>query len=100
MALDQTREQLNAQEKRDGGAVGLIDQQGATVLQRWMVAGPPVSELVNSFREYRSLLKIENVDHQHEDYQVEVLNQMEEKGRKQLNISWMIALLLKNRSGH
>ena len=40
MALDQTREQLNAQEKRDGGAVGLIDQQGATVLKRWMVAGP------------------------------------------------------------
>ena len=91
MALDQTREQLNAQEKRDGGAVGLIDQQGATVLKRWMVAGPPVSELVNSFREYRSLLKIENVDHHHEDYQIKVLNQMEEH----LNISWMIALLLK-----
>ena len=100
MALDQTREQLNAQIKGDSGAVGLFGQQGATVLKRWMVVGPPVSELVNSFREYISLFKIENVVHHHEDYQIEVLNQMEEKGRKQLNISWMIALLLKNRSGH
>ena len=98
MALDQAREQLNAQVKGDGGAVCLFGQRGATALKRWMVAGPLVTELVNSLREYRSLLKIENVDYHHEDYQVEVLNQMEEKGRKQLNISWMIAIVLENRS--
>ena len=74
-ALDQAREQLNAQVKGDGGAVGLFGQQGATALKRWMVAGPLVTELVNSFREYRSLLKIENVDHHQDDYQIEVLNQ-------------------------
>ena len=39
--IDQAHEQNNACSKRDGGAVGLIDDPCA--LQRWLVAGPEVT---------------------------------------------------------
>ena len=44
MVLDQAHEQSNANVKGDGGAVGLTDNPNA--LQRWMVAGPEMSRMV------------------------------------------------------
>ncbi len=38
IGLDHAHEQMNAQVKGDGGAIGLTEDPGA--LRRWMVAGP------------------------------------------------------------
>ena len=45
--LDQAHQQNNKRVKGDGGVVGLTEN-GAQ-LQRWMVAGPEVSRVVNEF---------------------------------------------------
>ena len=45
--IDQAHEQNNALIKGDGGAVGLTSN--AHALQRWMIAGPEVSQIVEEF---------------------------------------------------
>ena len=45
--IDQAHEQNNALIKGDGEAVGLTDNPSA--LQRWMIAGPEVSRVVEEF---------------------------------------------------
>ena len=47
IALDQAHEQVNAEVKGEGGAVGLTENPAA--LRRWMVAGPEVSRMVQEF---------------------------------------------------
>lgn len=57
IGLDHAHEQLNAQVKGDGGAIGLTEDPGA--LRRWMVAGPHLAKIIG---EYES-----NVDNSHVD---------------------------------
>ena len=47
MAIDQCHEQLNDLIKGDGGAVGLTENPQA--LERWMIAGPEISRLIQEF---------------------------------------------------
>ena len=49
IALDQLHEQMNAQVKGDGGAIGLTEN--ANALRRWMVAGPETARMVKEFEE-------------------------------------------------
>ena len=60
--IDQAHEQNNALIKGDGGAVGLTNNGSA--LQRWMVAGPEVSRVVEEFHKelYHCTCKI-NTNH-------------------------------------
>ena len=43
-ALDHAHEQVNAEVKGDGGAVGLTENPAA--LRRWMVAGPEIAQMI------------------------------------------------------
>ena len=47
MAMDQAHEQLNAKIKGNGGAVGLFDNKNS--LNRWMTAGPVISDIIDEF---------------------------------------------------
>ena len=47
MSIDQCHEQLNDLIKGDGGAVGLTENPQA--LERWMIAGPEISRLIQEF---------------------------------------------------
>ena len=49
MAIDRCHEQQNDLIKGEGGAVGLTECPQA--LERWMVAGPEISRLINEFEE-------------------------------------------------
>ena len=48
IALDHADEQVNAEVKGDGGAVGLIENPAA--LRRWMVAGPEIARMIQEFK--------------------------------------------------
>lgn len=47
IVLDQVHEQVNAEVKGEGGAVGLAENPAA--LRRWMVSGPEISRMVQEF---------------------------------------------------
>ena len=47
LAIDQAHEHANAVIKGEGGAVGITEDPSA--LRRWMVAGPEISHLVNTY---------------------------------------------------
>ena len=47
IAIDQCHEQMNKLVKGEGGAVGLTENPHA--LERWMVAGPEISRLIQEF---------------------------------------------------
>ena len=49
IALDHAHEQVNAQVKGEGGAVGLTENPAA--LRRWMIAGPEVARIIQEFEE-------------------------------------------------
>ena len=49
IALDHAHEQVNAQVKGEGGAVGLTENPAA--LRRWMIAGPEVVRIIQEFEE-------------------------------------------------
>ena len=49
MVLHQSHEQLNKCIKGDGGVLGLTEDPAA--LQRWMLAGPEISWVVDEFEE-------------------------------------------------
>ena len=53
--VHKAHEQNNACSKRDGGAVGLIDNPSA--LQRWLVAGPEVTALIKDFEDAHQLME-------------------------------------------
>ena len=63
MAIDQAHEQNNDLVKGEGGAIGLTSNSNA--LNRWMVAGPEVAQIVQSFE--RCCLKRRNPTTQHHD---------------------------------
>ena len=52
IALDQVHEQVNAQVKGKGGAVGLTENSAA--LRRWMIAGLEVARIIQEFKETSS----------------------------------------------
>ena len=62
MALDQAHEQLNANVKGDGGAVGLTENEVG--LRRWMIAGPEIAHMIEEFES--SLRKRDVSDLHHE----------------------------------
>ena len=47
MSFDQFHEQMNTLVKGEGGAVGLTEDPQA--LERWLVAGPEISQLILEF---------------------------------------------------
>ena len=47
IAADQNHEQMNAKIKRVGGAIGLTENE--TALQRWLICGPEISQLLDEF---------------------------------------------------
>ena len=47
ICLDHAHEQMNAQVKGDGGAIGLAEDPGA--LRRWMVTGPHLSIVITEY---------------------------------------------------
>ena len=47
IGLDHAHEQMNAQVKGDGGAIGLTEDPGA--LRRWMVAGPHLAMVITEY---------------------------------------------------
>ena len=66
MGIDQRHEQLNAEVKGDGGAVGLTEDEDK--LLRWMVCGPEEARLVREFRKL-TLLSNENEDSYHNHHE-------------------------------
>ena len=61
LPLDHVHEQLNAPVKRDGGIVGITDNESA--LTRWIVSGPEVARLIT---EFESTSETDTVDPHHE----------------------------------
>lgn len=59
IALDHAHEQVNAEVKGEGGAVGLTEHPAA--LRRWMVAGPEISRMIHEFE--GSMSSAEQRDH-------------------------------------
>ena len=47
IAADQNHEQMNAKIKEVGGAIGLTENE--TALQRWLICGPEISQLLDEF---------------------------------------------------
>ena len=47
ISIDQCHEQMNTLVKGEGGAVGLTEDPQA--LERWLVAGPEISQLILEF---------------------------------------------------
>ena len=47
IALDHNHEQMNAEIKGAGGAIGMTENDAA--LQRWLVSGPEVARMINEF---------------------------------------------------
>lgn len=49
IALGHAHEQMNAQVKGEGGAVGLTENPAA--LRRWIIAGPEIARIIQEFEE-------------------------------------------------
>ena len=64
IALDQAHEQMNAQVKGDGGAIGLTENPNA--LRRWMVAGPEISRMVKEFEDMTGISEQAECGRHHE----------------------------------
>jgi len=64
IALDHAHEQLNATVKGDGGIIGITDN--ANALQRWSVAGPEVSSLIEAFETKCLVINKSDEDKHHE----------------------------------
>ena len=64
IALDHVHEQVNAQVKGEGGAVGLTENPAA--LRRWMIAGPEVARIIQEFEETYSKKVSEEKRHHRE----------------------------------
>ena len=64
IALDHAHEQLNAQVKGVGGAVGLTEKPEA--LLRWMIGGPEVAHVVTEFEQDAGLLPSDDRKSHHE----------------------------------
>lgn len=69
VAIDQAHEQNNKVVKDDGGAVGLTEN--ASALLRWMVAGPEVSTVIQSF-EGSLNSQIEQLHHHEQNRSIQV----------------------------
>ena len=54
-------EQVNAQVKGEGGAIGLTENPAA--LRRWMIAGPEVARIIQEFEETYSKVSEEKCHH-------------------------------------
>ena len=67
MAMDQCHEQLNDLIKGEGGAVGLTECPQA--LERWMVAGPEISRLIQEFENNSVDLRSKTSTKHHEQNQ-------------------------------
>ena len=65
IALDHAQEQLNADVKGDGGAVGQTENESA--LSRWVIAGPEVARVINEFKS--SLPPMQTLDTHHYEEQ-------------------------------
>ena len=55
MGIDQCHEQQNKLVKRDGGAIGLTEDEDR--LRKWMVWGAEVARIVMEFEKKNSVLK-------------------------------------------
>ena len=65
IALDHAHEQVNAQVKGEGGAVGLTENPAA--LRRWMIAGPEIARIIQEFEETPSKEVSEEKRRHHEE---------------------------------
>ena len=64
IAIDQCHERMNKLIKGEGGAVGLTEDP--QVLERWMIAGPEISRLIQEFETSFQISKsdISNLHHE------------------------------------
>ena len=74
IGIDQAHEQNNKLVKIDGGAVNIL-LSDSTALMKWMVGGPEISEMVQSFRSDQICEAV--LQYRHEDRKIRLKKKLE-----------------------